>query len=69
LAALRDERRPMLIPIYDGVTGNGASTTYHLAGFASFVLAGYYQSGFTAPSRLTGHPVPADGAGAGRPGP
>ncbi|MFI7545673.1 pilus assembly protein TadG-related protein [Actinoplanes sp. NPDC049599] len=54
LAALRDERRLMLIPIYDGVTGTGSSTTYHLAGFASFVLTGYYQSGFTAPSRLTG---------------
>lgn len=54
LAALRDERRPMLVPIYDGVTGSGTSTTYHLAGFASFVLTGYYQAGFTEPSRLTG---------------
>ncbi len=54
LAASRTERRPALIPIYDGVVGSGARTTYHLAGFASFVLTGYYQSGFSAPSWLTG---------------
>ncbi len=53
LSALRNEHRVTLIPIYDGVTGTGAHTTYHLAGFASFVLTGYYQSGFTAPSWLT----------------
>jgi hypothetical protein len=54
LAALRAEHRLSLIPIYDGVTGNGSHTTYHLAGFASFVLTGYYQSGFRAPSWLSG---------------
>jgi hypothetical protein len=54
LEELRADRRTALIPIYDGVTGTGASTTYHLAGLASFVLTGYYQSGFTAPSWLTG---------------
>lgn len=57
LAASRDQHRVALIPVYDGVTGNGAHTTYHLAGFASFVLTGYYQSGFTAPSWLTGRHV------------
>ena len=54
LADLRDRRRPTLIPIYDGVRGNGANTTYHLAGFASFVPTGYYLSGLTSPSWLTG---------------
>ncbi len=54
LAASRAGRKVAMIPIYDGVTGTGARTTYHLAGFASFVLTGYYQSGFTAPSWLTG---------------
>jgi hypothetical protein len=47
-------RRPSLIPIYDAVRGQGANTTYHLAGFASFVLTGYHMSGFQAPSWLTG---------------
>jgi hypothetical protein len=54
LAASRSGREVALIPIYDGVTGNGSHTTYHLAGFASFVLTGYRQSGFSAPSWLTG---------------
>lgn len=54
LAAVRSRHDVALIPIYDGVTGNGSHTTYHLAGFASFVLTGYRQSGFSAPSWLTG---------------
>ncbi len=54
LAAQRAERRTALIPIYDTVTGTGATTTYHVVGFASFVLTGYHLSGFTAPSWLTG---------------
>jgi hypothetical protein len=54
LAASRNQHRVALIPIYDGVQGTGAHITYHLAGFASFVLTGYYQSGFSAPSWLTG---------------
>jgi hypothetical protein len=54
LAASRSRRAVALIPIYDGVTGNGSHTVYHLAGFASFVLTGYHQSGFSAPSWLTG---------------
>lgn len=54
LAASRSQHAVALIPIYDGVTENGSHTTYHLAGFASFVLTGYFQSGFSAPSWLTG---------------
>ncbi|MEV4642316.1 pilus assembly protein TadG-related protein [Actinoplanes sp. NPDC049548] len=44
----------VLIPIYDTVRSQGARTTYHLAGFASFVLTGYQLSGFSAPSWLSG---------------
>ena len=40
--------------IYDGVIGQGANTTYHLAGVASFVLTGYFLSGVQAESWLTG---------------
>jgi hypothetical protein len=54
LAHQRDERRPSFIPIYDGVIGQGANTTYHLAGVASFVLTGYFLSGVQAESWLTG---------------
>ncbi|OLB78113.1 MAG: hypothetical protein AUI14_14160 [Actinobacteria bacterium 13_2_20CM_2_71_6] len=46
--------RAVLLPVYDGVQGNGSHTTYHLSGFSSFVLTGYRLSGFTASSWLTG---------------
>ena len=54
LAELRQQRRVLLIPIYDGVRASGTNAVYHLAGFASFVLTGYGQSGFSAASWLTG---------------
>ncbi|HEX5741886.1 MAG TPA: hypothetical protein VFY17_10095, partial [Pilimelia sp.] len=41
------------IPIYDTVAGSGANTRYHLAGFAAFVMTGYYLSGMAEPSWLT----------------
>ncbi|MEV6600784.1 pilus assembly protein TadG-related protein [Actinoplanes sp. NPDC051346] len=47
-------RDVVLIPVYDAVRSQGAGTTYHLAGFTSFVLTGYQLSGFSAPSWLTG---------------
>ncbi|MEV1287635.1 pilus assembly protein TadG-related protein [Micromonospora sp. NPDC049679] len=50
----RADRRVMYLPVYDGVTGQGSNTRYHLAGFAAFVLTGYKLSGFSAPSSLTG---------------
>jgi hypothetical protein len=55
LAAARTNRSLVLLPIYDGTQGTGAHITYHLAGFASFVLTGYNFSGFSASSWLTGH--------------
>lgn len=44
----------LLIPIYDGVTGNGGSTTYHAVGLAAFVITGYNVTGAWAASWLTG---------------
>ena len=33
-----DTRTPVLIPIFDTTSGNGANTTYHIVGFAKFRL-------------------------------
>jgi hypothetical protein len=54
LASARQHRAVSLFPVYDGVRGTGAGTTYHLAGFASFVLTGYRLSGAEEASWLTG---------------
>lgn len=54
LEDLREQRRMTLVPVYDGVLGQGADTTYHLAGFAAFVLTGYDLSGPSQASWLTG---------------
>ncbi len=32
----------LLVPVYDGVQGTGAGTTYHVKGLAAFVLTGYF---------------------------
>ena len=44
----------VLIPVYDGVTGNGGSITYHAVGLAAFVITGYNVTGAWAASWLTG---------------
>jgi hypothetical protein len=54
LTSVYDSHQPTFIPIYDGVRGQGAGATYHLAGFASFVVTGYHLSGFAARSWLSG---------------
>lgn len=54
LPELLAEREPTLIPIYDGVRQNGSNITYHLAGFASFVLTGYHLGESSQASWLTG---------------
>ncbi|MCW2642665.1 MAG: hypothetical protein JWP76_4971, partial [Dactylosporangium sp.] len=41
LADLYATHKAVLIPVYDGVKGQGSSTVYHLSGFSSFVLTGY----------------------------
>lgn len=40
----RANRTVLLVPVYDGISGTGQNTTYHLAGFAAFVVTGYFLS-------------------------
>lgn len=54
LEEARTGRYPVYLPIYDGVTGTGNSVTYHLKGFAAFIVTGYSLPGLSAPSWLTG---------------
>jgi hypothetical protein len=46
--------RPVLMPIYNAVRGQGSDLTYTLAGFAAFVVTGWQLPGFVASSTLTG---------------
>lgn len=50
----RANRQVMLLPIFNAVNGTGTNTTYHLAGFAPFVITGYNLPGLSAASSLTG---------------
>jgi len=45
----------ILLPVYDGIKGTGSNITYHLSGFAAFVLTGYKFSGESQPSWLSGN--------------
>jgi hypothetical protein len=55
LSNARTAHTTIVLPVYDGVKGNGANTTYHLAGYAAFVLTGYKLSGSNSESSwLTG---------------
>lgn len=40
----RANRTVLLVPVFDDVSGSGANTRYHLAGFAAFVVTGYFMS-------------------------
>jgi Flp pilus assembly protein TadG len=42
------------VPVYDNVTGSGNGTSYHIVGYAAFVLTGYQLPGVSASSWLTG---------------
>jgi hypothetical protein len=44
----------LFIPVFDGVQGTGAGTTYHVLGMAAFVLTGYSLPGFRQASWLSG---------------
>jgi Flp pilus assembly protein TadG len=56
LAAAWAARTPLLIPVYDGVTGSGNNTVYHVVGFSEFVLTGFVVGGSAkARSWLTGN--------------
>lgn len=48
------DHRVIFMPVYDGVSGTGAGTTYHIKGMAAFVLTGYDLPGFSEKSWLTG---------------
>jgi hypothetical protein len=53
-AAWNNHPTELYMPIYDGDPwGTGANGTYHLKGFAAFVVTGYYLPGLTAKSWLT----------------
>jgi hypothetical protein len=46
-------RSVVFVPVYDAVTGSGDGGSYHLAGFAAFVVTGYSLSGVREKSWLT----------------
>jgi hypothetical protein len=52
----------LYIPVYDGVSGTGGNGTYHLAGWAAFVLTGYQIPGAKQNSWLTGKSCAANGS-------
>lgn len=58
LATARTNHTVVYMPVYDGISGTGAGGTYHLAGFAAFVVTGGYLNGvtggFKVPSNITG---------------
>jgi len=55
LDAYRTAGTAVPLPIYDTVTGTGTNASYHVIGFASFVVTGWRLSGgATMPSKLTG---------------
>lgn len=54
LKSYYDSREVLFIPVFDGVQGSGASTTYHIAGMAAFVLTGYRLPAFGEKSWLSG---------------
>lgn len=56
LAAAWAARTIVYIPIYDGVQGTGGNGTYHLKGFAAFVLTGYSLPGAKKNSWVPGGP-------------
>jgi hypothetical protein len=45
LAAAVAARSVQYVPVYDGTTGTGNNTVYHMVGVAAFVITGYYLSG------------------------
>ena len=48
--ASRNNITPVYLPVYTSVTGNGANTSYTLAGFAAFVVTGWGGLNQTSPS-------------------
>lgn len=55
-------RSVVFLPVYDGQLGNGSNGTYHLEGWAAFVVTGYKFPGASENSWLTGRPCNATGS-------
>ncbi|GLZ30131.1 hypothetical protein Lesp02_23210 [Lentzea sp. NBRC 105346] len=53
LTKARNDKRVLLVPVYDGAGGAGHEGRFHLKGFASFVVTGYYLPGLKVESWLT----------------
>lgn len=53
LAEAYSSRRKVFLPIYTSVTGTGTGGTYALAGFAGFVVTGYWLPGASQKDWLT----------------
>jgi Flp pilus assembly protein TadG len=49
LEAAWNSRKPVWLPIYTNVTGTGTGGTYTLAGFAGFVITGFWLPGTPGP--------------------
>jgi Flp pilus assembly protein TadG len=51
------QNKPVLLPIFDRVAGTGSGATYHVFGYAAFILSGYYLGG----QYSSGKPAPCSG--------
>ncbi|WP_446217495.1 pilus assembly protein TadG-related protein [Micromonospora sp. IBHARD004] len=60
LASLRTSKQPVLVPVFDQVTGRGGTARYHVSGFAAFVVTGWHLPTSKVPSRVTGQDSCAD---------
>ena len=54
LNPLRTSQRPVLVPVFDNVTGRGGGARYRVWGFAAFVVTGWHLPGSEVPSNVTG---------------
>lgn len=60
LASLRTSEQPVLVPVFDQVTGRGGTARYHVSGLAAFVVTGWHLPTSKVPSSVTGRDACAD---------
>ncbi len=65
LTTLRSSGEPVLMPVYDTITGTGTSAVFHIRGVAAFVVTGWNLSFSARPSTLTGQDPCASNGHAG----
>jgi len=53
LNTLKDSGKPLLVPVYDTVSGSGSNALFDLVGFATFILTDYSVGGLK--TTITGH--------------